>query len=251
MSEAKDISHRRRSDAGCVQMIARDILSLRWIAEQDTIHTGQLALLLGQHAKATTKQQNRVTLSAVRHALERWHALNLIEDPYKFISTTPAYVWVSRRAIQELALPYPYYRPRLASLPHITHMNTLRLTTEEQDPKSTWLSERALRAIRCEIYADAELHTSTGYVFAVKVIDALQDVATFLAHIQLLLAHKSGVWCYCPAHLSHQLQEAIVTLDPVQRQRITIQGLPLPSILPHFPPSTAEPTSRTVQHDSA
>lgn len=161
----------RRSDAGHLQITERDLYALRWIAEQYTVHTGHLAILLGQRAKAATKQQNRISPSAVRHALERWRTLRLIDDRYKFVSSAPAYVWVSRRAITELAFPFPYYRPRLVSLLHITRMNMIRLAVQEHDPGSTWLSERTLRSIGREAPIDAELHTSTGQVLAVKIVE--------------------------------------------------------------------------------
>lgn len=96
------LSVSRRKDAGHIQVTERDLYALRWIAEQYTVHTRHLATLLGQRAKAVTKEHNCVTLSAVRHALERWQALGLVEEPYKFLSKDPAYVWVSRRAITEL-----------------------------------------------------------------------------------------------------------------------------------------------------
>jgi hypothetical protein len=98
---------RRRSDAGALQITDRDILALTWIGEQYAITFDQLRRLLGQHSTAAVK--DTLSVSATRNALQRWQQLGFIEQPRKLRAGHSSYIWLSRKGLSQIGLPYPYY----------------------------------------------------------------------------------------------------------------------------------------------
>ena len=102
---------RRRSDAGILQITDRDILALTWIGEQYAITFEQLRRLLGQHSTTATKAT--LSVSATRNALQRWQQLGFIEQPRKLRAEHSSYIWLSRKGLSQIGLPYPYYEPKL------------------------------------------------------------------------------------------------------------------------------------------
>ena len=125
-----ELEPKKRRDAGMLQITDRDIFVLTWIAEQYSISFDQLQRLLGRHAKQSTKTNGLLSMSATRHAIDRWLQLALIETPRKILTTQTSYVWLSRRGLSQLGIPYAYYLPKPSTANHIYAANAVRLHLE-------------------------------------------------------------------------------------------------------------------------
>ncbi|GCF08199.1 hypothetical protein [Dictyobacter arantiisoli] len=110
---------KRRRDAGVLQITERDIFTLTWISEQFCISFDQLQKLLGRNAKQATKTEGTLSISATRNAIDRWLQLALIETPRKVLKEHSSYVWLSRRGLSQLGIPYSYYLPKPSTANHI------------------------------------------------------------------------------------------------------------------------------------
>src|SRR6266704_3203048 len=66
-----------RWDAGPV-LTARDVLAVRWLAEQYAATTDTLAVLLGRLSPATPEAPGQVAARTVRHHLDRWVRAGLV-----------------------------------------------------------------------------------------------------------------------------------------------------------------------------
>ena len=58
----------------------------------------------------------------------------------------PAWIWLSKNALTELGLRYPYYVPHFATLPHLHTMSHVRLALEQRYPNDTWKPEWQIKA---------------------------------------------------------------------------------------------------------
>ncbi|MBV9229233.1 MAG: hypothetical protein JOZ18_07960 [Chloroflexi bacterium] len=106
----------KRRDAGILQVTERDVLALTWIAQQFCVSYDQLQRLLALYTPATIRRPDRVAPSTAQNAVERWLQLGFIDQPVKVIREHPTYVWLSRKGIRELELPYAYYQPKPTTL---------------------------------------------------------------------------------------------------------------------------------------
>lgn len=228
---------KRRRDAGILQITERDILCLTWISEQFCIPFDQLRRLLGRQAKATTKHPDILSVSATRDTLQRWLQLGLIEPPRKIIGEHTPYIWLSRKGLSQLGLPYSYYEPRPGAIKHIYTTNSVRLALESYDLQSTWYSYRLLRRqSEYSPHPDAELRTRSFPLIAVRVIERpLLQPITLHDEVDRLTAlatrqrdhspYYATLWYFLHAGIVPTLREALATLDQQLQERVTLFGL--------------------------
>jgi hypothetical protein len=241
----------RRRDAGAIQVTERDILVLTWTAEQFCLAFDQLQRLLGRYAKAATKSPNVLSISATRDAIGRWLQLGFVEEPRKILTGHPPYLWLSRRGLAQLGLPYAYYKPQVSRMKHIYAVNAIRLHLETFDIQSVWYPERALtREIQQRPLPDAELRAAGMPHAAVKVIERpfAHDVTLrdeLAASIDPARRYTS-LWYFVHVDALPTMQQALTTLDQDVQRRVTFYGLdarpatgvqtPLDSDRPNVPP---------------
>lgn len=141
-----------RSDAGMPRMQERDILALRWIGEQGAASVDHLRDLLGRMSEWETDEPNRLSVTRVRHIIEdRW-------EPAQMVSTESIlgkkWVWLTRRALNRVALPFSPYRPADITLNHLYHINRIRLHLEKlysgEGLTGSWESARLIERSRKE-----------------------------------------------------------------------------------------------------
>jgi hypothetical protein len=238
----------RRRDAGAVQVTERDVLVLTWTAEQFCLAFDQLQRLLGHYAKAATKAPNVLSVSATRDAIGRWLQLGFVEEPRKILTGHPPYLWLSRRGLAQLGLPYAYYKPQVSRMKHIYAVNAIRLHLETFDFQSAWYSERALtREIEQRPLPDAELRVVGSPHIAVKVIErpfaldmTLRDELAALTE----LAHRyASLWYFMHVDALPTMRLALTTLDQDVQRRVTFYGLDArPATGEQTPPVGSRPT---------
>ena len=241
----------RRRDAGAVQVTERDVLVLTWTAEQFCLAFDQLQRLLGRYAKAATKAPNILSVSATRDAIQRWLQLGFVEEPRKILTGHSPYLWLSRRGLAQLGLPYAYYKPQVSRMKHIYAVNAIRLHLENFDFQSVWYPERALtRETEQRPLPDAELRITGSPHVAVKVIErpftldvTLRDE---LAALVELARRYTSLWYFMHVDALPAMRQALTTLDQDVQRRVTFYGLdarpvtgeqtPLDSNSPSVPP---------------
>ena len=226
---------KQRRDAGILQITERDILALTWIAEQLSIPFDQLQRLLGRNAKQATKTPGMLSISATRHALDRWLQLALIETPRKVLNEHATYIWLSRRGISQLGLAYSYYLPRPSTAAHIYAVNAVRLHLENQGLFSLWQSERML--VVSTPTPDAEIRIGLQSV-AVRILErdikhdiTLQDEVTRLL---TFTDRYTRVWYFTLTTNVTLLRQAMKHLDQERQQenlsQVTFYSLDAQSI---------------------
>ncbi len=219
---------KRRKDAGILQVTDRDIIALTWIADQFSISFDQLQRLLGKHAKAETKRPDILSVSATRDTLTRWLQLGFIEEPRKVIASHSSYIWLSRRGLSQLNLPYAYYRPPISNAKHIYAVNQIRLHLESYDLRSVWYPERALSQDTTQKpLPDGELRIVGINHVAIKVIEApfKHDAAIFEAIevLKKLASRYTSLWYFLHIETVELFQQALFALD--QEIQVTLYGL--------------------------
>lgn len=221
----------KRRDAGVFQITERDISTLTWITEQYCVSFDHLQHLLGRYPKATTKRPNQLSISATRHAVERWLHLDLIESPRKVLRGHTSYVWLSRKGLTQLGLPYAYYKPKPATIQHIYAVNAVRFYIEQSYFPIVWYSNRLLvRTSNARPLPDAEIHTGTATV-AVQVMERIQPLALQeeINTLCTLASRENGTtpyyayfWYFLSAESVSPFQKELSTLDTALQQRVRV-----------------------------
>jgi hypothetical protein len=232
-----ELEAKRRRDAGILQITERDIFALTWIAEQYSISFDQLQRLLGRHAKQATKTSGILSISATRHALDRWLQLALIETPRKVLKEHPSYIWLSRRGLSQLGLPYSYYLPKISTASHIYAVNAVRLHLESQGLLSVWQSERMLAGLTPT--PDAEVRIGSLPTIAVQVIEReIKHDITLQDEVERLLKfinRYTRLWYFTPDVNVTLLSQVIKKIDIERQQQklpqIVFYGLDAQSVL--------------------
>ncbi len=208
---------RRRSDAGALQITDRDILALTWIGEQYAITFDQLRRLLGQHSTAAVK--DTLSVSATRNALQRWHQLGFIEQPRKLRAGHSSYIWLSRKGLSQIGLPYPYYEPKLSNLAHINTVNTVRLHIQAN---YVWIPRRTLRVAASRNQdterdnmplPDAELYQTSRIATAIVIVERPKLLAELSSNVGAMLERYESVWYYLHAENIESMREILTTLE--------------------------------------
>lgn len=157
--EKKHDPRKGRSDQGSVHLTDRDLMALRWIAQQYAVRLDQLQRLLGRDAGPGAKEEEWISENAVRLVVARWKRIRLALYK-KFTVEDPGWVWLTAHGLRELGHPFKFYEPSLWQLEHLFMINEIRLMLEEEQPAGRWKSERELRAGIS--YAHAPSHQVDG-----------------------------------------------------------------------------------------
>lgn len=151
-STALPIKRRRknskeRRDKGKRLITRRDRVVLPWIGEQYAARLDQVRELLSRMPGKGGKPVSPagLTMSAVLQVVDHWVALGLVE--YRRIyEGEPGWVHLTSFGIRTLHLSYTMLTPAESTLPHLYHINHVRLDMERRHPDFQWISERTLRA---------------------------------------------------------------------------------------------------------
>ncbi|GAC1357869.1 MAG: hypothetical protein PVS3B1_07580 [Ktedonobacteraceae bacterium] len=210
----------RRRDAGVLQVTERDLLALTWIAAQYCISYDHLQCLLAYYTSATTKRPDKVAPSTAQNAIERWLQLGYVDIPRKIIREHPTYLWVSRKGLKDLELPYAYYTPKPSTIRHIYAVNAVRLHLQGFQLSAAWVAQRTVRT-RTERrpLPDAELQMQASPIAALQIVEqhrlltiSIQDE---LNALQAFAHHYTRIWYFVHAQTLHSLEAAIRQHDAI------------------------------------
>lgn len=139
----------QRRDKGIPRLQERDITAFRWIGEQGGINADNLQELLGRQPGGTTKEQERLSKTRIRHIIEdRWEPAGMV---YSDTILGKKWVWLTKRALQRADLPFATHRPADINLNHIHHCNRVRLDLEAvYKGNGQWESERLIERSKRE-----------------------------------------------------------------------------------------------------
>lgn len=214
--------HTRRRDAGKLQVTQRDLLALTWIAEQYCISYDQLQRLLALYTPATTKHPDKVAPSTAQNAVERWLQLGYIDMPQKVIREHSTYLWLSRKGMKDLALPYAYYQPKPSTIRHLYAVNAIRLHLQRYSLSAEWVAQRTLRLqTQDRPLPDAELHSHHASFLPIQLgIQVFEQpyIATItlrdeLHTLQTLAERYTRLWYFVHNQARAPLQTAVHELD--------------------------------------
>lgn len=138
---------KERRDKGKKLIKRRDRVVLSWIAEQYAARLDQVQALLSRMPGKGGRPISPagLTLSAVLQVVGRWVTLGLVE--YRRIyEGEPGWIHLTSHGLRALQLPYAMLTPAESTLPHLYHINRVRLDMERRHPDFRWTSERTLRA---------------------------------------------------------------------------------------------------------
>jgi len=240
--EQKDRKPRR--DAGIPRMQDRDIQALRWIGEQGAASVDHLRDLLGRMSEWETDEPGRLSVTRVRHIIEdRW-------EPAQMVSVEnilgKKWVWLTRRAMNRVALPFSHNRPADITINHLDSINRVRLYQEKlywsKKLPGSWESTRMIERSRKEwaalkkddpmVYVPrhyATWHMPDG-IWTYRNKDHTEDHVVFIEvevsskglertqRIFLDLARHGTTWYYVDLspkkkHLFATLMQALESLD--------------------------------------
>ena len=138
---------KERRDKGKKLITRRDRVVLPWIGEQYAARLDQVRELLSRMPGKGGKpvSPTGLTMSAVLQVVDHWVNLGLAE--YRRIyEGEPGWVHLTSFGLRTLHLPYTMLTPAESTLPHLYHINRVRLDMERRHPDFQWISERTLRA---------------------------------------------------------------------------------------------------------
>ena len=138
---------KERRDKGTKLINRRDCVVLPWIAEQYAARLDQVQELLSRLPGRSNRpvSPTGLTMSAVLQVIDRWVELKLVE--YRRIyEGEPGWIHLTSFGLRTLHLPYTMLTPAESTLPHLYHINCVRLDMERRHPDFRWTSERTLRA---------------------------------------------------------------------------------------------------------
>lgn len=81
--------------------------------------------------------------SSVYLVLGRWKKAGLVQTA-QVVGGEPVYVWLTKKGIDSVGLPYQHMVPSLGSIKHMHAVTKVRLRLEELHPSAVWTSEREL-----------------------------------------------------------------------------------------------------------
>jgi hypothetical protein len=147
-----EIERKKRSDADQPRIWERDIKIFRWIGEQGAASADNLRELAGREAAGPTKEPGLLSKARIRHLIEdRWLPAKMV---YEDTMMGRRWIWLTKRALQRVGLPFAPHRPADVNLNHIHHVNRIRLYLERlywsQELPGSWESERMIERAKKE-----------------------------------------------------------------------------------------------------
>jgi len=205
----------------------RDVLALHWIAEQYAISLDHLQLLLGRYALAPTKTPGTLSLTRVRHTVERWRRAGLVATK-KILASQPTWVYLTNKGLAELGLTWHMYEPRAGSCTHLYYINQVRLMAEAKGYQ--WKSERVLNQFPAtgerRHRPDAEVTTATDGPFPIEVEITRKNEKSLSSILRTLLQQYSVVWYFVMTDIKPYVIQVIQRqLPPEAQPRIRIYDL--------------------------
>jgi hypothetical protein len=142
------------------RLTKRDMVLLRWVAEQYSVPRDVLAVLLARLSDdEKAKTAGRVTDTVVDRTLRRWRELGLAHCR-RFIVDDVASVWATRDGMTVARVEYRPAEPTHATVAHRHAVARVRAHDEGVYPDIRWICERDLR----EGLAGRPLHLPDGVV---------------------------------------------------------------------------------------
>lgn len=221
-----------RSDRGQLRLTERDVSVLLWIGEMYAVRIDQLQRLLGRLSRHETQRDALVASKTAERVVARWQKGGLVERD-KFLYGEPAWVWLSRKGLQQFELDYRYRPPSVAGLQHRYWTNQVRLFVERRRPEVVWIGERRLRAQHPDYGVetnqgqhcpDAEIVLEEARI-ALEV-ELTQKRASDLLDILYALGGGYGtVWYFTNAETRGPVERGIASLPPHLGRKFRIHNL--------------------------
>jgi len=121
------------------RLTERDLLCIKWIAEQGVVRLDTISLFLSQLGY-------EVDARSLRHLSSRWGEMGLVEKE-QILANSPSILWTTRAAVKLAELPTnkkeKFGRPSFATLHHDLAVSRVRIEYEIHGAK--WTCERVLR----------------------------------------------------------------------------------------------------------
>lgn len=199
-----EVDRSRRADKGIVRLTERDVASLHWIGEQYAVRIDQLARLLGRPTAP-------VSDSTARGVVSRWVRAGLAESK-KLIAGEPGFVWLTRRGLRQVDLPYKPWEPSVGILNHVYWVNQVRLSVESRHAKAKWTPERELRQGAAMQTFDGKAHVADGELLldrgtvAIEVELTAKSVARRKTIMSELASRYTTVWYFAPTDVARLLE---------------------------------------------
>jgi hypothetical protein len=225
---AMPVEEHMRKDTGQTRLTSRDVLALRWVAEQSVASIHDLQVVLGRQAQKPTKRAGELSYKTAYQVVVRWSKLGLVH--YEAAGGFPLTIWVTRAGLGKLGLPYRPYTPSIGSLSHRYAVNLVRLTLERLRPADIWISERALRAER-GVTAEKVPHLpdgvlSTGEGSVGVEVELTQKQKNRLLHIMHeLVSHYNTIWYFVTRETRAVVEEVRSQLDTTLQPKILLYQL--------------------------
>jgi len=182
-----------RRDAGQMRYTERDMWALTWIGDQYGIRFDQLQWLLGQRAGGPMRSRVELGNATVRDMIERWQRAGLVEHR-KFLVGQPGWVWLTRRGLEQMDLPYRVWEPQASGLHHVYWCSQMRLVLElrwaARGHRAVWQSERRLRYEEEQQRREARA-VGTTYTTS-HLPDAVVEVDDKTIAVEVELTAKTG-----------------------------------------------------------
>jgi len=137
----RTIRHRARPwDAG-PEVTARDLIALRWIAEQYTARLDVAAVLLGRLSPVGARTPGRLGPRTLRQRLERWE-----QAGWTTRRRLLGHTWIvpTTAGIRLTGLDLDIWEPAAVRLAHHHAVSLVRLAREPQPAGAGWVCEREL-----------------------------------------------------------------------------------------------------------
>lgn len=213
-----EVDRGRRADKGVVRLTDRDIASLRWVGEQYATRFDQLAYLLGQSTAP-------VSDSTARGVVSRWVRAGLAESK-KLIAGKPGFVWLTRKGLRQVDLPYKPWEPSIGILNHVYWVNQVRSSVEVRHAGAKWIPERELRQGAAMQTFDAKVHVADGELcldrgtVAIEVELSPKSVPRRKAIMSHLASRYTTVWYFAPTDVARLLEAVRSQISGGDRIRI-------------------------------
>jgi len=226
------------------EVTERDLLALAWIAEQYTVRTDVLAVLLGRLSPASPRRAGRLGGRTVRQRVERWEQAGWVERR-RLLGQT--WVLPTRAGLRLAGVEYDPWEPAAARLTHHHAVALVRLARELISGQGGWVCERELwrRRGRASWHlADGALPAPVPPGWQAQGISEAWELVEVelhqkprprvLAALTTRPPHTARVTYYAPATLLRPLGALLASVVRELGGRPDVQVEPLPT-LPGLP----------------
>ncbi len=220
------------------EVTERDLLALAWIAEQYTVRTDVLAVLLGRLSPALPHRPGRLGGRTVRQRVERWEQAGWVERRRLL---GQSWVLPTRAGLRLAGVAFDPWEPAAARLAHHHAVAVVRLAREPVPGRAGWVCERELwhRRDRASWHlADGALPALVPPGWQAQGISEAWELVEVelhqkprprvLAALKTRPPHTARVTYYAPATLQQPLsnQLASVVRELGGRPEVRIESLP-------------------------